>query len=55
MPLLKVDVVEYDSVNQIYIGSSQNTQCKEITKISFGISWSWTGTKHNLLSSNVKL
>ena len=54
MPLLKVDV-DYDSVNQIYIGSSQNTQWKEITMIAFGISWSWTGTKHNLLSSNVKL
>jgi hypothetical protein len=23
--------------------------------IAFGMSWSWTGTKHNLLSSNVKL
>ena len=43
MPLLKVDAVDYDSVNQICIGS-QNTQFKEITKISFGINWSWTGT-----------
>jgi hypothetical protein len=38
MPLLKVDAVDYDSVNQICIGS-QNTQFKEITKISFGTSW----------------
>ena len=38
MTLLKVDAVDYDSVNQICIGS-QNTQFKEITKISFGISW----------------
>jgi hypothetical protein len=29
MPLLKVDVVDYDSVNQICIGSSSKTQCKE--------------------------
>jgi hypothetical protein len=36
MTLLKVDVVDYDSVNQICIGSS----CKEITMIAFGISWS---------------
>jgi hypothetical protein len=40
MPLLKVDVVDYDSVNQICIGSSQNTQFKEITVIAFGIRWS---------------
>jgi hypothetical protein len=39
MPLLKVDVVDYDSVNQICIGS-QNTQFKEITMIAFGTSWS---------------
>jgi hypothetical protein len=31
MTLLKVDAVDYDSVNQICIGS-QNTQFKEITK-----------------------
>ena len=47
MTLLKVDAVDYDSVNQICIGS-QNTQFKEFTKISFGISWSWTGTQHYL-------
>jgi len=36
MPLLTVDAVYDDSVNQICIGS-QNTQFKEITKISFMI------------------
>ena len=45
MTLLKVDAIDYDSVNQICIGyriciGSQNTQFKEFTKISFGISWS---------------
>jgi hypothetical protein len=40
MPLLKVDAVDYDSVNQICIGSSSKTQCKEITMIAFGMSWS---------------
>jgi hypothetical protein len=39
MPPLKVDAVDYDTVNQICIGS-QNTQFKEITMIAFGISWS---------------